>query len=88
MLSQKLSAFLILKLLKLLSLVASFRLQHGTMQSNYNAAVATGTVRFQCTEGLYFPHRVKFDRRVCTVLREKKKKKGFIYEIVNHQYVL
>lgn len=52
-------------------------LQHGTMQSNYNAAVATGTVRFQCIEGLYFPHRVKFDRRVCTILREEKKKKRF-----------
>ena len=70
MLSQMLSAFLILKLL---SLVAPFRLQCGTVQSNCNAAVATGTVRFQCTERLYFSHSVKFDRRVYTFLWEKKK---------------
>lgn len=68
MLSQ-MSAFLILKLL---SLVAPFRLQYGTMQSNYNADVATSTVRFQCTERLYFLHSMKFDRRVYTFLWEKK----------------
>lgn len=72
--------------LKPLSLVAPFRLQCSTTQSNYGTATAIGTVSSQCTERFYFSYSVKSDKRVYTSLWEKKK--SFIHEIVDHQYLL
>lgn len=69
-----------------LSLVALFRLQCSTMQSNYGAATAVVTVSLQCTERFSFSYSVKSDKGVDTFHSEKKK--SFIYEIVNHQYLL
>lgn len=72
--------------LKLVSLMAPFRLWLSTTQSDYSAATDTGTMSLQCTERLYFSYSVKSDKRLYTFVSEKKK--GFIHEIVNHQYLL
>lgn len=41
---------------------------------NYSAAVATGTVKFQCTGRLHFLHSVKVDRIVYTCILRKKRR--------------